>query len=900
MYGFINQGEKDLFIAPLQSHHANEYSKRRKRQSDKPHLVYKLKNGTSSFCDIDDINIIMRNDNPQSSLEQAIGSGYLPKYMEIFLMLDFDFYQKNSPNEAAYAIAIMHVVSRRFAEPSLDVSLKLFIVRLVVLMTDSPTLDGQSFFVQPEGATLVGDLCTWSSIVNPPNGFSGHWDNLVLLSGKDLFSFFSGFGLLGRVRSLDGTCEVGQECSINEDIGLSAGLVVAHEIGHTLTLSHDNLVGCGSNGYVMNSFAGANSNSFRWSSCSRDGLQLYLQNPASFCMDDVPIGYEALPVVNLPGQVYSLDEQCNLAFPSGASGCFIGSDSVDCLFLRCNQGFGCTSTFRTTAEGTPCNANGTMICLDGDCVEATSVPVPVDGGWSEWVEYECSRTCDCGIRLRERECNNPEPFWGGAPCDGPSVEYNFCNTNVSCGNTDDDFRDEQCAASNQYPYLGENYFWFSNFGSFIPDFLYCQNPCFTPQLPNTGTIPRPPLINTDGTGCWDYGMEDWNKVFKCIRGTCEQFGCDGVLHGSKVFDDCLICNGDGSSCDCISSTIDVNGMVGKFNDLVAIPAGSTVVFIQNENLMDGNHVAIAGEDGGYYFQGTGALPALDLRASRGTTTIIHDYNSMNESFFAVGPIHEELTIQIYLSVVNTSISYQYCTPKDDKTFYWDVCEWSECSATCNGTQTRNVDCACVEDGIKSYATDEDCLNGIGPKPAVARQCNGAICPEWVTGPLSECDVTCGTGNQIREVECLFNGTVVPDFYCNFNDRPPAIVQCQLRECIPGCGIIIDAIQGSPVGTIISPFFPDDYPSDVRCSTYIFAEPGYQIKLFFGQFSLQSSPEDNCPTDRLEITNLVTCTTEVICGTNSNFTKVLDNAVLMDLVTNDVNNTGGFKLSYTLM
>lgn len=57
-----------------------------------------------------DVNIITRKDDPQHSLEQAIGSGHLSKYMEIFLMLDFDFYQKNSPNEAAYAIAIMHVV----------------------------------------------------------------------------------------------------------------------------------------------------------------------------------------------------------------------------------------------------------------------------------------------------------------------------------------------------------------------------------------------------------------------------------------------------------------------------------------------------------------------------------------------------------------------------------------------------------------------------------------------------------------------------------------------------------------------------------------------------------------------------------------------------------------------
>lgn len=53
-------------------------------------------------------------------------------------------------------------------------------------------------------------------------------------------------------------------------------------------------------------------------------LHSTFRSPASFCMDDVPIGYEALPVVNLPGQVYSLDEQCDLAFPSGATACDFG------------------------------------------------------------------------------------------------------------------------------------------------------------------------------------------------------------------------------------------------------------------------------------------------------------------------------------------------------------------------------------------------------------------------------------------------------------------------------------------------------------------------------------------------------------------------------------------------
>ena len=52
--------------------------------------------------------------------------------------------------------------------------------------------------------------------------------------------------------------------------------------------------------------------------------------------------------------------------------------------------------------------------------------VLVDGGWSEWQTQECSVTCGKGEIIRQRECNNPAPLYGGADCVGESRQHEPC------------------------------------------------------------------------------------------------------------------------------------------------------------------------------------------------------------------------------------------------------------------------------------------------------------------------------------------------------------------------------------------------------------------------------------------------------------------------------------------
>ena len=52
-----------------------------------------------------------------------------------------------------------------------------------------------------------------------------------------------------------------------------------------------------------------------------------------------------------------------------------------------------------------------------------------DGKWTDWSSWSaCSSACGSGTQSRSRNCTNPPPAYGGAPCSLPSTEMQSCNT----------------------------------------------------------------------------------------------------------------------------------------------------------------------------------------------------------------------------------------------------------------------------------------------------------------------------------------------------------------------------------------------------------------------------------------------------------------------------------------
>ena len=62
---------------------------------------------------------------------------------------------------------------------------------------------------------------------------------------------------------------------------------------------------------------------------------------------------------------------------------------------------------------------------DGTLTYNLRIHAAIDGGYSEWVEHCCSKTCGDGIKRLTRTCTNPPPQYRGNLCEGPSEKPNL-------------------------------------------------------------------------------------------------------------------------------------------------------------------------------------------------------------------------------------------------------------------------------------------------------------------------------------------------------------------------------------------------------------------------------------------------------------------------------------------
>ncbi|KAM9840359.1 papilin b, proteoglycan-like sulfated glycoprotein isoform 2-T3 [Aulostomus maculatus] len=124
-------------------------------------------------------------------------------------------------------------------------------------------------------------------------------------------------------------------------------------------------------------------------------------------------------------------------------------------------------------------------------------------------------------------------------------------------------------------------------------------------------------------------------------------------------------------------------------------------------------------------------------------------------------------------------------PIETLTYIYKVDVYGECSAACNGgMQYRTVECL-VQDPVNPHVVDETyCITQRLQRPPSQKACNLHPCAaEYSVSSYSVCSVTCGEGEQTREVVCVGQqGETLADHACAGLTRPSSVQVCRRPAC----------------------------------------------------------------------------------------------------------------------
>ncbi|XP_075761281.1 ADAMTS-like protein 2 isoform X3 [Pelodiscus sinensis] len=252
--------------------------------------------------------------------------------------------------------------------------------------------------------------------------------------------------------------------------------------------------------------------------------------------------------------------------------------------------------------------------------------------WGEWTKWTaCTRTCGGGVKSQERHClrQRRKSLSGLAnkTCTGTSKRYQLCKVQ-ECPPTGRSFREEQCSSFNSHVYNGRTYQWKPLYPD---DYVHISSkPCDLHCTTVDGQ--RQLMVQArDGTSC---KYTDFRGV--CVSGKCEPIGCDGILFSTHMLDKCGVCQGDGSSCT------HVTGSYRKGN----------------------SHLAVADEDGYYFFNGNYKVDSPKNFNIAGTVfkyrRPMDVYETGIEYIVAQGPTNQGLNIMVWnQNGKNPSITFEY-------------------------------------------------------------------------------------------------------------------------------------------------------------------------------------------------------------------------------------------------
>ncbi|CAH1113494.1 unnamed protein product [Psylliodes chrysocephalus] len=667
------------------------------------------------------------------------------RYLETIVVGDKKFLTHHKNNDVElYVMTVMNMVSDFYHDASSGNQMDVVVVRIMYLEKEEEEID---LAINENAEKTLESFCNWQVKINPKDVTNpNHHDIAVLLTRYDICADEGAdCGLMG-LAYIATACTQNKNCAINEDGGLTLGIVVAHEMGHVMGCAHDKEgeSPCAAKDkdesyFVMAPFV--HMYTTKWSSCSRGFITSLFENNMGDCLNDEPevsiYAYKAA----LPGTIYDPEQQCDLMFP-GSSVCMM-DESKFCEMLLCKTTpTECTSNREPPADGTKCGSN--KWCFHKKCIEIGERPEAINGGWGSWGPYStCSRTCGGGVSISERNCDNPIPQFGGRFCLGDRKRFKICNKDP-CPLDEPTFRDQQCTEQNSKPFNGKLHKWRPYYKKGEPCVLYCKN-----EL-NTFAKLQPRV--KDGTPC-KAGTKNL-----CISGKCMNVGCDFQLDSDAVEDVCGICNGDGTQCKIVDEVYKDTG-AHDYKKVALIPQGSRNVRIE-ELAPSMNTIAVSDKSEKVFYLNGGHRENRDGTKvfGKGVEGVYDHPEPGKETLIIHGPTREDLIFFVcFYDQENVGYRYRYSEPTADLNYapqyHWELLDWSDCSLKCGGgIETSKYDC--VEE--KAGKVSSTFCAGEPKPPVQTKPCNENPCmTKWKVGKWGPCRACKNlSGLRAREVECV--------------------------------------------------------------------------------------------------------------------------------------------------
>ncbi|KAL7727530.1 hypothetical protein ACLKA6_000090, partial [Drosophila palustris] len=721
--------------------------------------------------------------------------------LEVLIAVDTTMIEFHKSDLNSYILTLFSIVSDIFSDASIGNSIHISLINLLSLRDPFPNERGRNHGSSSEKLKRFCSFLTKSQY---------HYDTAMLITrdqicGNEREERCSTLGLaeLGTV------CKA-RSCSIVQDNGLPAAFTIAHELGHILNMPHDDDDRCkghysksGKNPtlHIMSSVMGDHMHPWSWSKCSQHYVSEFLEKMDKSCLENTPTREYPNLNTKLPGEIYSLDHQCQLIHGNQSTHCTF---ETECRRLFCNANSHpnelCRSSNLPWADGTPCN-NDRYWCQRGNCVPRSGTSDQlVNGGWGPWCEFTpCSLTCGGGVQESRRECNNPLPSNGGKYCKGSRKKYRSCNT-FACPQGTPDPREQQCYDMNgknfKIPGISPASKWIPKYGlnTHVTDKckLYCR-------LEDDSAYFLLQDMVKDGTTCTVDSFD------KCVNGICRPAGCDNELNSIAKLDKCGVCEGRNDTCTEYTGNVYVSDLLKQERPpqslyyITTIPKGASNIIITQPGYPDQNYIVVSSDMHVPLLNSVKVVTPYPKKYSYAGVTM--DYNGSNSTIERVSTTYSFKTtrnlivelISIDLSAAKNQdtilLTYTYTLDKPNiaaepevEIYRWQMQTWSSCDSLCQGSKHRQAACVSTTQGLK--VANQFCDGSAMPKPEY-RDCNTDCVLTLNTTGISECSAACGelgtrekTFNCVQTFPDIQRSNIVDMSYCQLKFEVVRHEQCR--------------------------------------------------------------------------------------------------------------------------